>query len=347
MPPRRGLCFTEQRQSTDIPRLRRCGGAARFQKATGIVIDRKARRMQGVGKSMSKRIKRTKRIRLFLFSGLSAGALASYDPETKAPLSADNVYTNNYYVPGVGHYHAPFCGWFALPYNHFDPGKRRYFYGGQWGPSPGRASPIFPRPRRRRRRGPKPCGRMLHGAVWLHHRTTVTTFIPDETPPIQCRPDWPARVESVGLTYHSHENGPYWDESACYEFTAREVDVLEAAANALHFLCIDAAEAVIKNNWWARLEIAPAAVPVILRSWERDDFSLYGRFDLVLTACRRRNCWNTTRTRPPRWWRRRWRNGSGCGNPSGADQFNSIHERLIAAWRRWRGKPSTSPASAT
>ena len=96
----------------------------------------------------------------------------------------------------------------------------------------------------------------------------------------QARPDWPTKVESIGLTYHSHDAGPYWDETACYQLTAREVDVLEAAANSLHFLCIDAAEAVIKNNWWPRLGIAPAAIPAILNSWERDDFSLYGRFDL-------------------------------------------------------------------
>src|SRR5580698_2738356 len=97
-----------------------------------------------------------------------------------------------------------------------------------------------------------------------------------------CQPrlDWRQKVEVVGLTFHSHDNGPYWDESACYELTAAEVDVLEAAANTLHFLCIDAAEAVIKNKWWGRLGIPEAAVPCILSSWERDDFSLYGRFDL-------------------------------------------------------------------
>lgn len=96
----------------------------------------------------------------------------------------------------------------------------------------------------------------------------------------QPRADWVKKVENVGLTYHSHEVGPYWDESVCYELTAAQVDVLEAAANALHFLCIDAAEAVIKNDWWKRLRIPEAAVPGILHSWDRDDFSLYGRFDL-------------------------------------------------------------------
>ena len=96
----------------------------------------------------------------------------------------------------------------------------------------------------------------------------------------QPRADWREKVERIGLTYHSHENGPYWDESVCYEFSTAEIDALELAANQLHYLCIEAAEAVIKNNWWSRLGISEKAVPAILESWERDDFSIYGRFDL-------------------------------------------------------------------
>jgi glutathionylspermidine synthase len=95
------------------------------------------------------------------------------------------------------------------------------------------------------------------------------------------RPGWRAKVGEIGLTYHSHEDGPYWDESACYELTADEVAALETTANTLHRLCIDAAEAVIERGWWTRLRIPEAAIPAILRSWERDDFSLYGRFDLA------------------------------------------------------------------
>ena len=56
---------------------------------------------------------------------------------TEAPvISADNVYTNNYYLPGAGYYHAPFNAWYDLPYNYFSPGTDLYFYGGQWGPAP-------------------------------------------------------------------------------------------------------------------------------------------------------------------------------------------------------------------
>lgn len=153
------------------------------------------------------------------------------------------------------------------------------------------------------------------------------------------RPDWRGKVEGIGLTYHSHETGPYWDESACYEFKASEIDLLEGAARDLHYLCIDAAEAVIRNNWWERLAIPPAAVRPILDSWERDDFSLYGRFDLAYDGTSPPKLLEYNADTPTslveaavaQWFwlqdTRPW-----------ADQFNSIHERLIEAWRRWNGR---------
>jgi hypothetical protein len=79
-------------------------------------------------------VKRSRNIRLVLIGGISAVAVTGCGPSGSRPppLSADNVYTNNFYVPGVGYYHAPFRAWFPLPYNHFDPQRQRYFYGGQW-----------------------------------------------------------------------------------------------------------------------------------------------------------------------------------------------------------------------
>jgi glutathionylspermidine synthase len=154
-----------------------------------------------------------------------------------------------------------------------------------------------------------------------------------------CHPrvDWRERVESIGLTYHSHDHGPYWDESACYELTAHEVDTLETAANQLHYLCIDAAEAVINNKWWSRLGIPESTVPAILRSWERDDFSLYGRFDVSFDGTSPKMLEYNADTPTAlveaavaQWF---WLQDM---HPE-ADQFNSVHERLIEAWKRWRG----------
>ena len=79
-------------------------------------------------------MKRSKHIQLILLGGLSAGVVTGCDEHPS--LSTQNVYTNNFYVPGAGYYHAPFRNWYALPYNHFDPQKDLYFYGGQWGKQP-------------------------------------------------------------------------------------------------------------------------------------------------------------------------------------------------------------------
>ena len=115
------------------------------------------------------------------------------------------------------------------------------------------------------------------------------------------------------------------------------MDDLEDAANKLHFLCIDAAEAVINHGWWPRLGIPEAAIPVILRSWERDDFSLYGRFDLSYDGATPPKLLEYNADTPTalleasvaQWF---WLQETHPG----ADQFNSIHERLIEAWRRWQ-----------
>lgn len=152
--------------------------------------------------------------------------------------------------------------------------------------------------------------------------------------PLKPRAGWPAKVEALGFTYHTHDTGPYWDESACYEFSPAEVDELEAAANTLHQLCIDAAGVVIERGWWARLGIPDKAVPAILASWERDDPSVYGRFDFAYDGMS-----------PPKLLEYNADTPTALVEASvvqwhwlkeifpRADQFNSIHEHLIEAWR--------------
>jgi hypothetical protein len=62
--------------------------------------------------------------------------LAGCDSGGPGSVSTDNVYTNNYHVPGAGYYHAPFRAWYSLPYNYFDSKKNQYFFGGQWASAP-------------------------------------------------------------------------------------------------------------------------------------------------------------------------------------------------------------------
>ena len=79
-------------------------------------------------------MKRSKQIRLIMLGGLSAGVLTGCSQ--KPVITTAGVYTNNFYVPGAGYYHAPFRNWYALPYNHFDTQRQLYYFGGQWGAQP-------------------------------------------------------------------------------------------------------------------------------------------------------------------------------------------------------------------
>ena len=97
------------------------------------------------------------------------------------------------------------------------------------------------------------------------------------------RPDWQAKVENLGLSFHSAD-GNYWDESAYYLFPATEIDTLEAATNELHRICLEAVQRVIDANVFSRFQIPDRFARLIKNSWERKDLSLYGRFGRTVAS---------------------------------------------------------------
>src|SRR5260370_7290122 len=87
--------------------------------------------------------------------------------------------------------------------------------------------------------------------------------------PLTPRESWQQKVESQGLVFHTLEDGtPYWDESAAYQFTAAEIDTLEAAGNTLQQMCLDAAQHIIDKQRYAELDIPAQAVEAI--EWTSD-----------------------------------------------------------------------------
>ncbi len=148
------------------------------------------------------------------------------------------------------------------------------------------------------------------------------------------RPNWQAEVERLGLHYHTPNGNPYWDESACYRFSAKEVDELEAATEELQQLCLKAGQFVIDNNRFGDFHIPAAARPFIREAWEREPPSIYGRFDLMYNGEFPPKLLEYNANTPTalleasvvQWY---WQTES----MPGADQFNSIHDKLIAQWR--------------
>ncbi|MDO5768478.1 MAG: glutathionylspermidine synthase family protein [Psychrobacter sp.] len=149
------------------------------------------------------------------------------------------------------------------------------------------------------------------------------------------RPNWQSKLERLGFDYHSLE-GSYWQESACYEFTAAQIDIIEEATTTLHQMCLSAVDFIITNDRFAQLGISDSAAALIEQSWQRRDPCVYGRFDLVyhpihtptpkLLEYNADTPTSLFEASVAQWY---WLQD----NFPQADQFNSIHERLIGQWR--------------
>ena len=154
---------------------------------------------------------------------------------------------------------------------------------------------------------------------------------------VEPRPNWQKRLEEVGIHFHTLNDVPYWDESAAYEFTPLEVDAIELAANTLHEMCLEIVQQVIDERLYKLFLIPDRFVPLIERSWRQGDPSIYGRFDLAYNG-----------NGPPRLLEYNADTPTALAEASVAqwfwlkdldehgDQFNSIHERLIDAWKKLR-----------
>ena len=149
------------------------------------------------------------------------------------------------------------------------------------------------------------------------------------------RSNWQQRVESQGLIFHTVADQPYWDESAYYQFNAAQVDRLEAVTNDLHAKCLEAVQYVIDRDRFADLGIPAATVPAICRAWEEEPPAIYGRMDFSWDGVGDPKLLEYNADTPTalleaavaQWY---WLQDAF---PK-ADQFNSIHERLIAKWKQ-------------
>ena len=154
---------------------------------------------------------------------------------------------------------------------------------------------------------------------------------------IRERENWRARLEEMGLLYHSHDDGsPYWQEGACYRFSSAQIDFLDRAVTELQRLCTEAVGRIIAERRYQPFALPPFMIPVIEESWERDEVSIYGRFDLAWDGRGMPRLLEYNADTPTslveaaiaQWY---WMQDT---NPSG-DQYNSLHERLVEAWKRW------------
>ncbi len=110
--------------------------------------------------------------------------------------------------------------------------------------------------------------------------------------------------------------------------------MLERATGELHEMCLKAAQHVIDNNLFSKLAIDPRFVPLITQSWNDEEPAIYGRFDLMYDGVHPPKMLEYNADTPTslleasviQWY---WLQDID----STKDQFNSIHEKLIAYWQ--------------
>jgi glutathionylspermidine synthase len=152
---------------------------------------------------------------------------------------------------------------------------------------------------------------------------------------IACEPraDWRAIVEARGLKWHTAAE-PYWSETAYYQFTTDEIDAVERATNELHARCLEAVQHVIDEKRYAELRIPEHAIPLIEQAWKAEPPSIYGRFDLAYDGSGPPVMLEYNADTPTSLLEAsviQWDWLEQCH--AGADQFNSLHERLVSTWR--------------
>jgi glutathionylspermidine synthase len=151
------------------------------------------------------------------------------------------------------------------------------------------------------------------------------------------RPNWQKRVEEHGLHFHTLRGETYWDESAAYQLSSYEVDTLELAAQTLHEMCLDLVQEVIDERLFGLFLIPREFEEYVIRSWQAQEPSIYGRFDLAYDGVNPPKLLEYNADTPTalleasviQWYWLKDVDERG-------DQFNSIHERLIDAWKALR-----------
>lgn len=146
------------------------------------------------------------------------------------------------------------------------------------------------------------------------------------------RNNWQAAVEKLGFGFHTADI-PYWREDAYYEFSLAEITKIERATEELWGMCLEAVQHVIDHKLYPLFSIPPKAISLIEKSWNLDAPAIYGRFDfgydgenLKLFEFNADTPTSLFEAGIVQWF---WLQDFDRDK----DQFNSVHEKLIAYWK--------------
>lgn len=155
------------------------------------------------------------------------------------------------------------------------------------------------------------------------------------------RPGWKAFAESVGFNFHTFDGEPYWDESAYYQFTLEQIEqYLEQPTEELHQMALDLVDDIVSDEQkLQQLAIPPRFWDAVLASWRAKEPHLYGRMDFSYNGSGPAKLLELNYDTPTSlyetgffqwvWLEDQLMRGE---LPQGADQFNSLQDKLQQAF---------------
>lgn len=157
--------------------------------------------------------------------------------------------------------------------------------------------------------------------------------------PVRERINWQQLAEQYGFSFHTMYGEKYWDESAYYQFSLRQIeDDLEKPSEELHQMCLHVVDKVVSDAELLQLcQIPEQHWHFVRDSWLRGEPSLYSRLDLVYNGqspakLLENNADTPTSLYETGFWQWLWLEEQVDERrlDSRADQFNSVQEKLIA-----------------
>ncbi len=173
---------------------------------------------------------------------------------------------------------------------------------------------------------------------------------------ITARPDWREKARAVGFGFHEMYGEPYWVDDTAYVFSFEEIETeIEAPSQELHDMCMDmVGDIVTSEEMLDRLAIPHDMRDVVLRSWQRGDRHLYGRFDLAYDGSGpvkllEYNADTPTSIFEAAYFQYDWLTDQILSGqlPDSADQYNLLQESLIEAFAQFSKEPIFHFAAAT
>tara|TARA_R110002126_G_scaffold12196_3_gene53138 strand:+ start:236 stop:1384 length:1149 start_codon:yes stop_codon:yes gene_type:complete len=159
--------------------------------------------------------------------------------------------------------------------------------------------------------------------------------------PIDPRPGWQDFAQSVGFSFHTIDNEPYWDESAYYQFSLQQIEQdLETPTEELHQMALD----LIPDILASEQQLQQLAIPerfwdYIAASWRSGEPHLYGRMDFSYNGSGPAKLLELNYDTPTSlfetgffqwvWLEDQLMRGQ---LPPGTDQFNSLQDKLEQAF---------------